>query len=188
VIRPGDAETASDPAAKALRGFLAEPDAPEMPFPDHGWHRVLQTARNVIFVASTGAEPPIVVVGFTASAQGWSIDTYGACNLQPAFPSGIGPASWRIDPAARPTTTDATVTVLAIELACASGLTAEGRILPPTVVETDETITILLAVRHRVGSQDCPGNPETRLTVTVGSPIGTRSLLDGSTVPPSRRG
>ena len=180
------AEADPDPAAAALRAFLAELGAPEMPYPSTGWRRVLETATSVVFLASTDGDLGLVVVAFRRTTA-WMLDAAGPCQLRVVFPIGLGAASWELDPAARPAPGDRFVRVRASELACASGAFPGGRMQPPIVLYGTDRITITLSVRTRPGGQDCQGNPVVSLTVPLREPIGLRRLQDGSTYPPAVR-
>lgn len=78
--------------------------------------------------------------------------------------------------------------VLVEETACASGRTAEGRIDPPTIEWSDRVAIVTIAVRPAPGNQTCPSNPTTPFTVELPGPLGWRTLLDGSHVPPAPPG
>jgi hypothetical protein len=74
--------------------------------------------------------------------------------------------------------------VLVREVECASGRSAEGRILDPEVSLGSEEVVVTFRVSPRVGDQDCQGNPATPSTVEFGEPTGGRTLLDGAHDPP----
>jgi len=61
-----------------------------------------------------------------------------------------------------------------------------SRMLALVVVETDATVTITLVLR-RLGNADCPSNPEVSVAVSLRMALGTRTLLDGSTMPAAPR-
>ena len=71
-----------------------------------------------------------------------------------------------------------------MERACASGRPADGRIVGPDVVGVNSLVLVTFAVRPLPGDQDCPSNPPSRVTVDLGEPLGTGTLLDGGTLPP----
>jgi hypothetical protein len=117
----------------------------------------------------------------------WENSGFGDCGLQVAPPEGVTYASWRLDPHRLPARGDTEIHLLATELACASGASSAGRLLRPIVLGNADAVTIALRVRIRSGAQDCPGNPEVAVTVTLGRPLGSRHLFDGSVVPPADR-
>jgi hypothetical protein len=97
----------------------------------------------------------------------------------------VGPARWWVDPeAAPPTTTSTAIHAMVLEQSCASGDSPEGRIEPPAIELTDTTVTVTYSVRHKVGGQDCQGNPPLAVELTLPEPLGNRALLDGSETPP----
>jgi hypothetical protein len=177
----GQAESETDSASQALRTILTGPDGTGLP--STGWHRVINTPSSVQFVAPDGAGWSMVQL--TAAAGGWFMDLSGACSLGPALPDGVGQASWWLDPAAGPPPADATfVAALVLEEACASGKSPAGRVLPPVISASDVTISVMMAIRHRPGSQDCSGNSPMAITIDLGEAIGSRKLLDAGEFPP----
>ena len=78
------------------------------------------------------------------------------------------------------------MTMLATELSCASGQPPGERLQAPVVVETSTTVTITLLV-GRLGNADCQSNPAVPVVVRLTSPLGSRTLLDGSTYPATQR-
>ena len=92
------------------------------------------------------------------------------------------PATWRVDGAFDRSSSDLRLQVM--ERSCASGTTADGRIEPPEVVYGDSQVSIAVRVRPKGGDLDCPGNPETPLTVRLREPVGPRALVDGAARPP----
>jgi hypothetical protein len=128
-----------------------------------------------------------VSVEYIDDQGGWQASEYGSCDLQVAPPEGSGFASWEVDPS-RPTQPDATsLSVLATELACASGTSMAGRLSPPIVLYAPDAVTIALTVRTRPGGQDCPGNSPEPVLVDLSEPLGDRALFDGSSYPAQRR-
>ena len=125
------------------------------------------------------------MVQLTATATGWFLDLSGACSMSPALPDGVGKASWWIDPAAGSPAADATfVSAFVLELACASGKSAAGRVLPPVIATSDTAISVLIAIRKRPGGQDCPGNSPLAIKVDFGEALGGRKLFDAGEFPP----
>jgi hypothetical protein len=102
----------------------------------------------------------------------------------PASPDGK-PATFWIDPSTLPLDrTASTITGFINEIQCASGQPPDGRVLEPVVIYESDAITITFYVTPRPGDQDCPGNPDHPVTVTLDEAIGDRSILDGSASPP----
>ena len=97
----------------------------------------------------------------------------------------VGPAAWWVDPATAPLSPDATtVPALIRERACASGQSPEDRLIDPVVAPGEDAILVNVWVRRLPGAQDCQGNPELPIEITLPEPLGDRQLLDGSEVPP----
>ena len=177
------AEFGIDDAAKALRETILHLSSPEAPLPANGWRRVWEAADQILFIAP-GAKLPWAQVLVVPSTSGWVPRTYGECHMQVAFPAGVARADWSLDPAFPPldaTTRD--LHLLAVETACASGRSPQGRIASPLVLDGLQAITVVLAVQSLPGPQDCVGNPPVKVLVQLPSALGGRSLLDGSLFP-----
>jgi hypothetical protein len=115
----------------------------------------------------------------------WST-SMGGCDPRRVLAADIGVADWWLDPSfPAPGPEATTLQVLVLEQACASGTAPDGRIAQPEVVYATDTITITIGVRRSKGDQSCPGNPPVPLTVALTEPLGDRTLLDGSRLPPA---
>ena len=120
------------------------------------------------------------------AGENWRLSSFGGCDLQVAYPDGLGRVVVGLDPDIGPPGPDATVLDLAVnERDCASGQAMGDRLVGPQVVETEESVTIVFAATPVPGSADCPGNPWTRATVNLSAPLGQRVLLDGGVFPPA---
>lgn len=180
----GLAEFENDAAAAVLKSIIAEAAEPDL-FPDHGWHRVAAGPNGVVFVAQGPGDPAWVMVDAGPGPDGWTVDAYGACDLQPALPRGIWPADFWLDPAAPPPgPDDTTLHGLILERACANGKPPVGRVRPPVVVFDERTVVVTVTVKEVPGGADCPGNPAMPITIELGQPLGDRRILDGSVFPP----
>lgn len=176
----GRAHTEGDPAAAALRAFLAGPEGQF--YPAESWTRVTETANRVQFVGRDGIE--LYLVAFELNGT-WQLASSGGCMPELALPEGVTRAEWRIDPAfPAPDPAADSIHVLLTERACASGRPPLGRVLDPQVTSTAEAVTIVLLVRSLPGGQDCQGNPEFPFEVPLSEPLGDRRLLDGALFPP----
>jgi hypothetical protein len=187
VLEQAGSENELDPTSLALRQILTGPDGAGLNLPSAGWHRVIRTPTEALFVAPAllPVDSPWVMVSLTNAAGTWTYDSAGACQMTVALAKGIGPASWWLDPAAGKPPADATsVAAIVLERACASGASADGRVLPPVVHSGASAILVLVAIRHRPGDQDCPGNPPLAIRLDLGEAIGSRTLLDGGEFPP----
>jgi hypothetical protein len=194
---PDRAEEGSDPAALALRTYLAPPLTAESDnMPKVGWHRVAQTATKVQFVAVSDAH--VWVVGFFVGPSGdWELDLAGECEGIVQRANGFGRADWWLDPRFdAPQDTDELVQAVLQERSCASGHSPDGRVAPPSIAYFENAIVVTMSVRHRPGGQDCPGNPEFGFKLQLDQAVGGRRLLDGGvfrlvmrySLPPEREG
>jgi hypothetical protein len=89
--------------------------------------------------------------------------------------------SWIVDPAAAPISAEATsVPIVVRDTRCNSGRNPEGRLLPPTITYSDESIGItVLAMPLQEGVvQACLGGPSAEVTITLDQPLGDRTLVD----------
>ena len=171
--------TGPDAAVAALRVYLGAGGYPGMP--SDGWRTVTANEGSVTFLArGTPGWWFVTVAAGTGGA--WQDSESGECRLAVSLPQTMTYAEWRLDPKHPVSSGATTVTVLATELACASGKPPGSRLQTPMVVETDTSVTITLLVRKQ-GNADCPSNSEFRVAVPLQAPLGSRSLLDGSTYP-----
>ncbi|MEX2011317.1 MAG: hypothetical protein WEF51_03655 [Chloroflexota bacterium] len=181
---PGQAQDDPDPAAAALRAEIVG-STEELVLPRTGWVRVAQLADRVQFVAPDGEGDGWLVVGFLQRDGRWMLDLKGECQPEVELPAGVGRAEWRLDPAFPPPAIgDRQIHVLINELACASGQSPEGRVLPPMIAPSQTAMTIVILVTGRPGGQDCPGNPDFAMVADLPEPLGERPLLDGAVFPP----
>lgn len=184
---PTGAELEPDPAASALRVFVAGPDAPTNWDPAPAWRRVLQTPQAVVFLGDSAASGARPFVAFSLSASGWTLEAAGECHLRVVLPEGLGSATWEVDPASPITPDSTSVRVLAREIACSGGKDPSERMIAPVVIVDQDGVTILLAARILPGGHDCPGNPIVEVRVDLPEPIGERHLYDGGVFPPAER-
>jgi len=91
-------------------------------------------------------------------------------------------ARWQLAEPPRPGET--ALSLLVQEIECASGQSAEGRIVTPEIDYLEDEVVITIRVERRSPGEDCPGNPDTPYTLELEEPVGTRTLLDGSQTPP----
>ncbi len=88
---------------------------------------------------------------------------------------GAEPARWWVAPGATLGPTSAEVPIVVNEFDCASGRSAEGRIVVELVYGSD-VIDIAVGVRPLGGDQECPSNPDTPFTVELSEPLGDRTI------------
>lgn len=183
---PTGAQHRAGPEYDALRAALAQ-FAGE--FPGGGtwpWQLVAEDATGATFLARTDAlgAPGWVSVETAHDANGWHMRTIGQCNLAVLIAPGLGPARWALDPAyPAPGPASTELHVLVWEVQCSGGSPLTGRIGPPVVDYGTSTVTVTLGVRPLGGVQTCPGSHGTPAIVRLSEPLGSRTLLDGGTVP-----
>lgn len=185
------ADARADPAWDLLQALLEEQaSVEESDLPADGWLRVVNSPEEVVFLAATPiVERPYAVVhvvpgGGYLTQDGWGVDSFGGCLPRLDVSDDVSVASWWVDPQAEPIGQDSeSIPALVLELACASGGTAEGRIVPPTIVYGATEVTITIIVRS-LGDAECPGHPPTPYTIELAEPLGHRTLVDGGSFPP----
>jgi len=179
---PPLAELGPNAPASALRAFLGTETATELGLPEHGWRTAITSAASVTFVAPRNESWAFATITPAAGAD-WQFWEGGHCDLAVRLPASVGYATWHLDPAHQPDPSATSLSLLARETACAGGQAPGARMLAPIVMETDALATITLVVRRVPGGADCQANPEVPVTVALSQPIGTRTLLDGSSFP-----
>lgn len=182
---PADAELAQTVQALALRAFLTSAEGEG--YPAVGWRIASSSTDRVDYLAPRNDGWWFVSVEDIPDQGGWQAWEYGECDPQVELPNGFGFASWVLDPANLPAADATSLTILATELACASGQPMAGRLTTPIVVETPDAVTIAVVVRTRPGDQDCQGNPSEPVLIQLAQPLGGRALFDGSAYPAERR-
>lgn len=179
----GLAELGLDPAAGVLRSMIAEAP-PETPFPDVGWHRVVDNPDGVTFVAEGIGETPWLEMTVGVLNGTLQATAYGQCNLAVAAPAGVNFGTWWLDPDGLPVTPETTeLSILVRERECASGKPPKGRVLPPTIITTVDAFEIVIGIREQTTGQDCQGNPAHPIRIVLPEPLGTRGLFDASDYP-----
>jgi hypothetical protein len=176
---------ARDDTATRLLGM-----ATEGWLPLGAWRRVVDSPHEVVFLSGAGLDgAPYAVVHVVPGDAGefrlndWAVDSYGACTPRAVVPVGTSVATWWADPAADPIGPESErIPALVLENACASGRTAEGRVLPPAITYDDNSVIITILVRS-LGNAECPGHPFTPFIVGLDEPLGDRALLDGGQWP-----
>jgi hypothetical protein len=178
---PG-AEQAADPAAQALRDFLAGPNGTDLPAND--WKELLRNKSTVLYGQDdpSGEAGLLVVARAQLDNSKWVVQDYGQCRPRTWYANAYGlAADWKLSKKVAASATS--FRILVTERACAGGKNASGRMAKPRIVSTKTTVTITIGVKPLEGAQDCPGNPATPLTVTLTEPLGNRTLFDGGPYP-----
>jgi hypothetical protein len=133
---------------------------------------------------AAGALLAVLVAACTTGGATPSLSSEPPASPSPSpaiSPSGeVGAASWWVDPAELPLDPATTIIpAVLVERACASGMSPEGRVLPPAIEYGADEIVITVSVEPREGDQDCQGNPEFPLRIQLSEPLGDRTLVDG---------
>ena len=113
----------------------------------------------------------------------WQVTAEGPCPLQQEL-DGIGSAALHLDPDALPDPESSTLALLVVEHACASGEPATSRVRVVDVGGDDDTLRLTIGVEPREGGQTCPSNPATPVTLEFDEPVGDRSIVDQTRLPP----
>ena len=189
---PTGAERASGPEFDALRATLVRFGSE---FPGSSmwtWRLAGRDATGATFLARTDAlgSSGWAEIDVTADASGWHPGGMGGCEPHAVLSTEFGPASWALDPAfAEPTAETTELHILVWERACSNGSPATGRISAPVIQSTPTTLTITIGVRPLQVPEGfgvtCPMPPGTPATLALQAPLGTRTLLDGGSVPPA---
>lgn len=112
---------------------------------------------------------------------GWVLDAQGLCTPRLDLGS-LGPADLAL---AEPASPDAQQIALEVyERACAGGRPADGRVEIVEQELSDEQLRLVVGVQHQDGDHTCPSNPPTPLTIQLDEPLGDRTVVDASTLPP----
>ena len=85
-------------------------------------------------------------------------------------------AEWRIVPGTVLGSDDTRVPVVVHETACASGRSADGRVVADVAYEAT-VVLIDIRVHPLGGDQDCQSNPDTSFVVELDEPLDDRAIL-----------
>ena len=182
---PANAEQDAHPAAAELRRLVGSPEATDL-LPRTGWRLVAEEEARMVFVADAppGSEPPLVEATVERVGGSWQATGFGQCWPMPDVGPGLGLAEFRVAPHVGLSADLVEIDVLVTERACNSGEDARGRIVAPAIIPGPDTMFVVFAVVPRPGGHDCPSNPETPFRLVLPEPLGERTLLDGSSIPP----
>jgi hypothetical protein len=173
----------SDDAGRALADFLAAPP-PGYSWPTQGWRRLVDSGDQTLFAAQSPSaeEGSLAFVELRPIDGALGVGSYGECWPERVLGPDVGGGAWTLaDPVS---TGDAWLEVLVSERACASGQAPGGRVRPPTLAESSDSIIITFAVEPLDSAQDCQTAPPTPYRVELSAPVGDRELLDGLYFPP----
>jgi hypothetical protein len=151
-----------------------------------GWV-VLDAAEAHLTVARQREPPPadgdartheVAAVGLVEGA--WMLIEASSCTPRLVL-DGLGPAEVWLD--GPPDADAAHVDLALVEIGCASGESAEGRVEVVRLVEGADAVEIALGVRS-YGNAMCPSNPTTLVRVPLSAPLGDRTVLDATLLSP----
>ncbi|MGH2649674.1 MAG: hypothetical protein ACRDHK_00485 [Actinomycetota bacterium] len=170
---------------------LARADGEAGFFDRYDWFVADQTPDSLTLfgqpASENEADPPYASASFERQADHWVPVGWGQCRIELDAP-GWGNGRFVLDPAVQPDTNSRILSVLATEMACASGRAPEGRDVQAVVLaETDETVSIVILVEPAEGGRTCPSNPSFEYQVELASPLGDRMVLDASVYPALQR-
>ena len=197
---PANAEKATDGAADALRRFIAKPVGVQN-VPSRGWRRI-DHGSTATFSAPYRPYVPypttttpfeasqLVSVTFAKKGGKWKYQSSAYGCIPTVERRGLSLVQWAVDPASPASEPGMTrIAVLVTERVCTSGTPIGDRLLKPEIVYGTDTITVTYWARSlSSGGKNhvfsCPGIASQSATLELSQPVGTRRLLDGSTVPP----
>ena len=113
--------------------------------------------------------------------------TIAICFAAVALPACGGPslpaqpALWWPAPGEVVTPQTKSLDILVMEIECANGEPADGRINEPAIERDDDKVVVTFRVTP-LGEANCPSNPPTTHRVDLGEPLGDRELFDGGNV------
>lgn len=110
----------------------------------------------------------------------------GACESRPLLPEGLAEVSWAIDPSfPPPVPTDTVLHLLVKRVDCSSGTPVADDLVGPEVVERGDQLVLAFAAEPLPpGYYNCIGTMGEPVTVTLPVPLGDRTLMDGTYLPP----
>jgi hypothetical protein len=174
---------ATDPPGirEAMDEFLSDEEGQH--WPREGWKLLHRTETDALVVHHEPETGGISFMSLELEGLMWrwaGASSGGPCPLQIRLPEGLGPVTWRLDPAAGPLTPEMTsIAVLVTEMDCASGQPMGDRLIGPELLMTDEEVLIVFGVEPLSGGQSCQDNPEQPVTVELPGPLGDRMVRDG---------
>ena len=187
VLAQSDVEDVPADLADDLQAGLNYMSEDTTLYQDVVWRLAYRDDASAQFVGKLG--DGWVSLDLERDAQGWRPAGGGDCHVTGLGIEGAGGATWVLDPDFAPPTPDSTeLHLLVTEAACAGGIPAFGRIVPPVVVYGPATLTLTAGVRPVGGIATCPSNPPTPATVVLPRVLGDRVVYAGNVYPPGPPG
>lgn len=172
---PGRSVLLSELGPEGLEGWFLLEATPER----------LAVAREREVVREAGDDllrtHDVVAVSDFGGGTGWHLEQWSSCSPQLVH-DGVGPAEVWLDGVPDPDARE--VDLLVVEMACASGASAAGRVELLGLDERADAVEVVVGVRAHGEGADCQSNPATPFTLRLQQPLGERTLIDGSVYPP----
>ena len=148
-------------------------------------HRTDDTV--VLFGTVPSDDAPYVYASVEVQSDGsWALAGWGQCSLTVAA-EGYSTANWILDPDVAPAPGASSVSVWVMERECAGGEPPVGRDIVPVVFADEGTVRMIVLIEQLEGDATCPSNPWYPVELDLGEPIGDRTLVDASVMPPLER-
>lgn len=148
------------------------------------WSIASQTADDLVLFGQppggVAIDPPFASASLRRAVSGWELSDWGQCRIEVAAP-GWGTARFILG--AEPAGASTTLSVLATEVACASGIQPTDREIRPVVIGDALSVSIVILVEPPQGDQVCPSNPPFPVEVDLGAPLAGRTVIDASVQP-----
>lgn len=160
------------------------------------WRVAKQDGPDVVLVRALEPDDPEAAGGATHAALSlfrvdrdptippgtWHYASGDVCTPRLAEGNQGGRAEIRL--ADTPSPSDTSLQLLVMERACASGQSAEGRVVIDELVLTDTEARLRVSVTSPPGdAHTCPANPWTQVEVDLGEPLGDRTVVDANLAP-----
>lgn len=129
-------------------------------------------------------ELALVEMKKTSGSQWIYSSSSSQCSHLGPYRPGLLVADWQLTD---PVTSDNAMFEVRVEAqACTSGNPSAGGIVSPEITETASSVKVTFFTKPLPsGGYTCQAVPGAPYTVKLGRPLGTRTLLDGDTYPPS---
>jgi hypothetical protein len=169
------------PGREALTARLGSDDLDGW-FLLHATDERLSEARELDVVREGGDDThEIVAVRDYGGENGWGSQQSITCTPQLAL-DGATPAEVWLDGEPEPDAQE--VELLVVEMSCAGGESAEGRVRLVELHEREDAVEVVVGVRSGIAPRTCPSNPAMPFTVELREPLGDRTIIDASVYPP----
>lgn len=158
--------------------------------PENGWVQLLQ--GDDVALWGTGSAPKLErSLSVVRDGDKWIAGALGPCTLR-AYREGSRPATWAFDPANPATSEATTLHIFAADGDCTRDPPIADRLQNPIVDESSaEQVVITMWSEPRPPThavRGCPSLigsvPRAALTIQLARPLRSRTVLDGTVVPP----